>query len=318
VHFNRPAREMLGLDDSDLGRELTALVPGIDELLAGPTRPAGRLELEYRHPEGEAIHLGLTVAPLVGPHGEGLGQVVHFQDVTLVHELGAQVRRNERLAAIGGLAASVAHEVRNPLTAIAGSAELLAHSDLGEEDDRLLQLIRRESTRLDKLVGDLLAYTRPRPLQPVQLDLARAAAETAEAFRADPGNSGIEVHFSAEAGAVANADPSLLTQVLWNLMRNSRDAMDGRGLLQISVAHSDDSAIISVKDSGPGIEPENLERIFDPFFTTKEHGTGFGLAVCNRIVEEHGGTLKVVSEPGEGAEFTVSIPLLEPASIEDG
>jgi two-component system sensor histidine kinase PilS (NtrC family) len=317
VYFNPAARRILGLKRTDLGRTVADVLPGLDETTASSSDPASRIELEVDDSAGNRIHLEASSSPVTEADGERLGDVISFQDVTTLHALAKKVRRNERLAAIGGLAASVAHEVRNPLAAISGSAELLSHSELEEEDGRLLSVIMRESTRLGTLVSDLLAFTRPTVPQRVRLDLVQATAEASEAFRTDPASADIEVHFTAEGGVEADVDPPLLTQVLWNLMTNARDAMNEHGVLKISVTRTPDFALISVGDTGPGIPEENLDRIFDPFFTTKEQGTGFGLALAHRIIEEHGGSIRVASAPGEGAVFTVSLPMASHAA-DDG
>jgi two-component system sensor histidine kinase PilS (NtrC family) len=316
VYFNPAARKILGLKRADLGRTAADVLPGLDDVTASTSDPAARVELEVDGSGGNRIHVEVSSSPVTDADGERLGEVISFQDVTALHALARRVRRNERLAAIGSLAASVAHEVRNPLAAISGSAELLSHSELEEEDGRLLSVIQRESTRLGTLVTDLLAFTRPTVPQRVRLDLVQATAEASEAFRTDPASAEIEVHFTAEGGVEADVDPSLLTQVLWNLMRNARDAMDGSGMLKISVTRTPEFALIAVGDTGPGIPADNIDRIFDPFFTTKEQGTGFGLALAHRIVEEHGGSIKVTSALEEGAVFTVSLPLASPAGDE--
>ncbi|HET6583973.1 MAG TPA: ATP-binding protein, partial [Nannocystaceae bacterium] len=233
-------------------------------------------------------------------------------------ELAERVRRGERLAALGGMAASVAHEIRNPLAAISGSAELLASSDLGDpqgarasEDRRLLEIIRRESTRLSDMVRDLLAFTRPRAPVPVRVELDTSVRATAESFAADPANAGITMVFDGGPGVEVEVDPSQLGQVLWNLMRNAAEALDGQGTIRVAVGAEDGDACIEVSDDGKGIAADRMEHIFDPFFTTKEHGTGFGLAIVHRIVHDNGGTIRVRSTPGLGSTFTIAFPRMQ-------
>lgn len=315
IYFNPTAHEILGLGHDDLGKHVEDVLPGVGAVLDESPAPAARLELEVDTRDGGCIHLGLSAAPVTDPEGRELGRVINFQDVTALHELGQQVRRNERLAAIGQLSASVAHEVRNPLAAISGSAELLAGAELGEEDARLLSVITRESSRLSQLVTDLLAFTRPRAPQRVRLDLARTVAEATDAFRADPGSSDIQLHVTVERGVETDADPSMMAQVIWNLLRNASDAMKGQGEIHVDLSLANDSAVISVWDTGPGIAADELERVFDPFFTTKEHGTGFGLALVNRAIDEHGGTITVESPPSRGAHFTIRLPLAQDSGL---
>ncbi len=306
LYFNPAAREILGLRDHQIGMRLSDVLPA----LAGvePAAPEGRIDLQHVLPDGRRIHVGLSRMPLRDGAGAAVGQVINFQDVTRLHELAERVRRNERLAALGGMAASVAHEIRNPLAAISGSAELLASATLDDEDKRLLAIIRRESSRLSDMVRDLLAFTRPRVPEPMRLELDRSVRQTTEAFAADPNNAGLTVDYEGAAGLQADVDPVQLGQVLWNLMRNGAEAMNGKGVLRVRVGGDDDEVRISIADQGTGIPADRLESIFDPFFTTKEHGTGFGLAIVHRVVQDNGGVIRVASELGKGSTFTITFP----------
>lgn len=312
LYFNPTARTILDLDDDLIGHSVDQALPGIefDRATGGPE---ARQDLQVRTATGREIHVGLSRAPLIDASGQAVGYVINFQDVTRLHELAQQVRRNERLAALGGLAASVAHEIRNPLAAISGSAELLGTADLGEEDRKLLDIIRRESGRLGNLVSDLLAFTRPRPPQITTIDLGTAVREVRDAFAHDPAAAELDVRCEADPEVMVRLDPAQLSQVLWNLLRNAADAIDGAGRggsIELAVKAEGDRALVTVRDSGKGIDPEHLESIFDPFFTTKDSGTGFGLAIVHRIVEDNGGSISAASEPGQGAVFTLSFPRL--------
>jgi two-component system sensor histidine kinase PilS (NtrC family) len=306
LYFNPSARQILELADADIGRSLADILP---DLPLAPRRSRdGRVDVRHRLPGGQQIHVGLSRSPLRDAQGSAVGHVIHFQDVTRLHELAERVRRNERLAALGGMAASVAHEIRNPLAAISGSAELLSSAELGDEDRRLLEIIRRESTRLSDMVRDLLAFTRPREPVLVRVELDTSVRATAESFAADPANAGITMVFDGAPGVEVDVDPSQLGQVLWNLMRNAAEALDGQGTIHVAVNAENDDACIEVTDHGKGIEAERIEHIFDPFFTTKEHGTGFGLAIVHRIVHDNGGTIRVRSTVGVGSTFTIVFP----------
>jgi two-component system, NtrC family, sensor histidine kinase PilS len=234
---------------------------------------------------------------------------VNFQDLTSLRELAQRVRRHERLAALGGLAASVAHEIRNPLAAISGSAELLGTAELGDEDQRLLAIIRRESTRLSSLITDLLAFTRPRPPEPRLTDVAALVRETAEAFRSDRAAASVDISIDATTDVQIEVDGAQIRQVLWNLLRNAAEATKDGGHIRLRVFSDSDDAFIAVEDDGEGIAPENLESIFDPFFTTKAGGSGFGLAIVHRIVEDNGGSISARSTVGEGTKFTIRFPV---------
>ena len=304
AYFNPTARVILGLDDDHVGRLAEDVFVGI-EIGEGEERQ----ELVVPTDRGP-VRVGLSSSPLVDEHNERVGHVVNFQDLTKLHELAQRVRRNERLAALGGLAASVAHEIRNPLAAISGSAELLGTGTFNEEDARLLSVISRESQRLSQLVDDLLAFTRPRAPQLRPVDLAQATREACEAIKTDPAVSNIDIRHEVRGGIAPRSelDPAQLSQVLWNLMRNAAESLQGKGRIDVMVVEGDHEHTLTVADDGPGIDPEHLERIFDPFFTTKDGGTGFGLAIAHRIVEDNGGRIACESSPGEGCTFTLVFP----------
>jgi two-component system sensor histidine kinase PilS (NtrC family) len=306
---NPTALEILGLSQEPTGARIDALLPGVGALLHDSGDPRDRFDLEARRSDGRTVHLGLSCAPLLDPDGHFLGHVVHFQDVTELHELTARARRNERLAALGGLAASVAHEVRNPLAAISGSAELLSGAVSSEDDRRLLGVIQRESSRLERTVTELLAFTRPKPPEPVALELTGALGEIVTAFRADPANADTRVVLKAPGPVTCEVDPSQFSQLVWNLLRNAVEAMHGRGAIEIGVDSDQEAAVLTFQDDGPGIDPERRDRVFEPFFTTKEQGSGFGLAIVFRIVQDHDGEIGIVSRPGRGACFEVRLPL---------
>ena len=316
LYFNPMARRILDLEDEDIGRPIDSFLPGC--LLDAPPGVDARQELVVHTRGGRQVRVGLSLAPLTDASEVRLGHVVNFQDLTRLHELSQQVRRNDRLAALGGLAASVAHEIRNPLAAISGSAELLATAELGDEDDKLLTIIRRESGRLSALITDLLAFTRPRPPQRRRTRVSQTAQEAIEAFRTDPASQGLTMESKSPSGEDIEAyvDPAQLSQVLWNLLRNAGQALEGSGSLTVETCRDGDDVIVEVVDDGPGIAPDDLERVFDPFFTTKETGTGFGLAIVNRIVEENGGTINCESSPA-GTRFTLRFPRFAPLQRPD-
>lgn len=311
LYFNPMARRILDLEDEDIGRSLNSLLPGC--VLHAPAGVDARQELVVLTRENRHVRVGLSLAPLTDASENRLGHVVNFQDLTRLHELSQQVRRNDSLAAVGGLAASVAHEIRNPLAAISGSAELLGTADLTGEDKKLLGIIRRESGRLSDLITDLLSFTRPRPPQRRRTLVAQTALEAVEAFRTDPSSQGITLESKGDDGSETDAyvDPAQLAQVLWNLLRNAGQALEGEGTILIETTAEPGAVRIDVTDDGPGIGPEHLERVFDPFFTTKDTGTGFGLAIVHRMVEENGGTIDCESST-EGTRFTLRLPPYTP------
>jgi two-component system sensor histidine kinase PilS (NtrC family) len=306
---NPTARELLAIEGELRGMPIDEVVPGVADHLEDSGGPTNRFELELRRSDGRSLHLGLNCAPLLDNDGRFIGHVVHFQDVTELHDLARKARRNERLVAVGSLAASVAHEVRNPLAAISGSAELLTSAVNDPDDQKLLDVIIRETNRLEKTVSDLLSFTRPQTPERVALDVTQAIRENAEAFRADPANAAIQVGITASGKIVAELDPGQFSQILWNLMRNAAEAMSLAGRIEVRASREDDLLVVEIEDEGPGIPEEDLDRVLEPFYSTKDKGSGFGLALVQRIVQDHEGEITVRSRPGEGATFTVRLPL---------
>jgi two-component system sensor histidine kinase PilS (NtrC family) len=311
---NPTAANLLGYSGSIDGLDCEALIPGVRAHLDDSGGFRNRFELTIAHArDSRRISLGITCSPLLDEHGRFLGHIINFQDVTDLREMERVLRRNERLAALGTLAASVAHEVRNPLAAIAGCAELL-EPDVGEEDKRLIHVIRSESARLADIVTDLLDYARPRKLERHKIEFGRALTELADSFRADPSNAEIDLRVNVPKQPVpVELDISQITQVLWNLVRNGSEAMDGKGRLDLDLEELDRELVrIRVHDRGKGIAAADIDRIFEPFFSTKSGGTGIGLALVHRIVDEHGGGIDVKSTLGEGTVFTIELPRRAP------
>ncbi len=298
-----------------IGREAAActglpaetLWPGIESALAaGQEGEDGQYRFELVNEAGRVF--GCSVGPLRDGEGGSMGWVLHFQDITDLRQIEDELRRKERLAAVGGLAASVAHEVRNPLAAMAGSAELIDQAQLGDEDRRLLAIIRREADRLERMVSDMLSFTRPRPLEFQAVDLARVLRDVVEAFRADPANAQVELVFEGPERAHAQLDRASITQLTWNLLRNAAEATAHQGRVELRLTELAQGHRIEVIDDGRGIDPEMMQRIFEPFQSGKLEGFGFGLALVKRIVGDHGGRIEVESEAGAGARFCVELP----------
>ena len=228
----------------------------------------------------------------------------HLQEAT------ERAEQAERLAALGRLAAGLAHEIRNPLGSIAGSIELLrTGGTLGAEDQKLCEIVERETARLNDLVGDMLDLSRPRAPVKTTVDLARTARDLAM-LAAKSGRGGdVGVRYDGPRTAPVLADAAQMRQVVWNLMRNAIQASaPGAEVLVQIAAGPGGSRDLMVKDHGPGIPAEARLRLFDAFFTTRAHGMGIGLAVVKRIVDDHGFSVEVDSEGGEGTTFRVRIP----------
>jgi two-component system sensor histidine kinase PilS (NtrC family) len=281
-----------------------------------------RGEADLLNVRGVRLRLGYSTFPLADTRGKALGTAVIFQDLTSLRAMEEAVTRSERLADLGRVAAGLAHELRNPLASMMGSVELLrSDSDSAEEGRRLLGIVLREAGRLEKLVTEFLAFARPAPLRPRRTDLALLAGETLDVFAHDPTGASLTIE-RALSPASADVDPDRLRQVLWNLLLNARQAVEatGRAAGRVAVAAGQGPAgpWLSVEDDGIGIDPADRQRIFVPFYSTREQGTGLGLATVHRVVEAHGGSIEVESEPGRGARFTVRLPPPSPPADEAG
>ena len=292
------------------GKHIEQLMPGLTALLAESSE-LRRADLPLPATDGGSeLTIGVTVSPLRDVKDQVIGRVINFQDLTELRRLEQHMRRAERLATVGQLAAGVAHEIRNPLASISGSIELLRAAPQATEDDRtLMAIVHREIQRLNVLIGDLLDYANPKPRQSVDFDLAILIGETIKVARGDEKFANVEVTSEVPPKLSVTADPAKLRQVLWNLLRNAAEAAaDGGRHVRVAAARDPDGATIIVEDDGPGIPREQIPLIFDPFFTTKRRGTGLGLATCHTVVAEHGGRIDVESDLGKGTRMVVHLP----------
>ncbi|OGP53863.1 MAG: hypothetical protein A2Y65_11720 [Deltaproteobacteria bacterium RBG_13_52_11] len=271
-----------------------------------------RMETAFQRHDGEEIKLGLSISSLKDHRGNKVGQIITFQDLTLIKEMEESMRRSEKLATIGQLAAGIAHEIRNPLASISGAIQLLKEEkEEGESSQRLMEIILAESGRLNRLITDFLLYAQPPKLNKKKVDVGALVDNTLEVFSRSPQwTKGIKLTKIMEPNITISADPQQLEQVLWNLFINAVDAMEGKGVLEVKV-HKDgkgQAVTLMVADTGKGISPKDINNIFDPFFTTKEGGSGLGLSIVHKIVEIHGGDIAVESRPDRGTTFILTFP----------
>jgi two-component system sensor histidine kinase PilS (NtrC family) len=325
---NRAAREMLALRDlgSPDGRELAevvgALSPALVDALEGilvTRRWAAREEVVLRDGSQERP-IGVSIAPLIEEGGRLEGVVMTLTDLREIRHLEKRMRRSEQLAALGELAAGVAHEIRNPLASISGAAQVLRGEVPGDSQDaELMDLIVSESDRLNRIIDGVLDYTRDHSLSRNLHDLAGTAREVVRMVRHDKQltlGKTLLAEFPAEQDFRAEVEEGGMKQVFYNLVRNALEAMGVGGILRITGENPGRGSIhIVFRDTGQGIPAHELENIFKPFHTSKPGGTGMGLSIASRIVEGNGGTIQVKSTPGMGTAVTIELPAPSPATV---
>jgi two-component system sensor histidine kinase PilS (NtrC family) len=273
-------------------------------------------EVRSRTPSGTDKTFGVTVSPLTLPDRTGIGYVYTFDDLTDIRRLEREVRMRDRLSAVGRMAAGIAHEIRNPLSSIAGSVQVLSGiSNLNEEQRTLVDIVTRESERLNAIISDFLVYSRDKQMRIAEVDLATLLDDTLTLLKNHPQQdteSRVEIirKFSV-ARAMALVDGDRMKQVFWNLSENALRAMTAKGgRLTVTIEAEDQDWLIRFADTGTGIEQPQLEKIFEPFQSGFGVGTGLGLAIVYQILHAHGAKIAVHSRPGQGAEFAVRVKKL--------
>lgn len=265
--------------------------------------------------DGEPRSLGYAVTPLRGADGVPYGLTVIFQDLTEMKKLEGQLRMKDRMAAVGELSAGIAHEIRNPLAAIAGSVQVLKNSqNLSPQEQRLMSIILKESERLNKSIADFLRFVKPQEKIPVEFDVAANLLETLDLLSNSPELADHRIAATIDPPSfTVFGDPDQIRQVFWNVARNAIQAMPSGGVLRVFTEVSDGYYKIMFADSGKGMSEDDQRRMFQPFRTNFPSGTGLGMAISYRIVQEHNGKIEVESRPGEGTVVALSLPLGVPA-----
>jgi two-component system sensor histidine kinase PilS (NtrC family) len=271
-----------------------------------------RKEIEDVTPDGAPRNIGFAVSPLSTLEGKAAGYTLIFQDLTDMKKLEAELRLKDRMAAVGELSAGIAHEIRNPLAAIAGSVQVLKGSQsLTSQEQRLMSIVLKESERLNKSISDFLRFVRPQEKRAIEYDVAASLAETLDLLENSPElHEKHEIHREiAPPTFHLVGDPDQIRQVFWNLARNAVQAMPHGGQLTVRTTIDDGAYRITFSDNGRGMSAADLSRLFQPFRTNFPTGTGLGMAISYRIVQEHGGKIEVTSTEGTGSAITVSLPV---------
>ncbi len=314
--------------------EVFAHTPDLAELLMETLAsrvPVPGVTLSLRRRNGRVVPVELSAAPLRGGEGKELGVIGVIRDLTRVRQLEDRLRRSDRLAAVGELAAGLAHEIKNPLTALLTfSRHLSRRFEDPEFRQKFLSVVPRELERINGIVERLLELARPAPLTFKPLRLPALLERVLELYgdRLDAQSVRVTREWRRDVPAVW-ADQEALYRVFVNLVANALDAMPRGGSLTLRAGWSDSElspgprasgrrVAVEVEDTGAGIEAANLDRVFNPFFSTKEGGTGLGLALTQKIVEDHGGSIDVRSTPGAGTVFRIVLPLMPDVPVDPG
>ena len=320
--FNRAAAAITGVSVREaVGRSVVDVLALPQELhsafgVSEGRVPLPRMEWLFTRSDGQEIELGLSTAPLVTPRG-ATGFLVTFQDVTEARKQEREARIQQRLAAVGEMAAGIAHEIRNPLASMAGSIQILRQElPLSTDQSQLMDIVLRESERLNETIRNFLAFARPQRQNSAAVDVRRVVTDAARLLEnSSELTERHQIAVDVPAHEVCfDVDEGQLRQIVWNLATNGLRAMPtgGRLTLSIKAREAEDGSrevVLAVQDEGTGIAPEDLDGIFQPFRGAFSRGTGLGLSIVRRIIAEYGGDIHVTSERGSGTTVTVRFPV---------
>ncbi|MBW2107362.1 MAG: PAS domain S-box protein [Deltaproteobacteria bacterium] len=317
--FNTAAEAITGYQRQEvIGKPLGAIFPEIDQQyspdIASDQRKPYRRDVVFRKKDSTEGYLGFSVSSLRGADGKTLGNLLIFQDLTALKIMESHIKRVERLAAVGEMAAGIAHEIKNPLASMSGSIQLLDRQiQMTPVTQKLMKIVLREADRLNTLVNDFLLFARPSSGRSEPVELEPALRETLELFEKDAVcRDRITVVRNLTRNIWTSMDPKHLRQIFWNLLLNAAQAINGHGTINVALSASDGTAMVKITDDGLGMSEQTQGQIFDPFFTTRPQGSGLGLSIVHRLLESCGGTIDVQSSPGRGSSFSVFLRTIDP------
>jgi two-component system sensor histidine kinase PilS (NtrC family) len=294
-----------------LGTPLSNVLP--DYSKEKPSQPPKRADATGRRADGTRFPMGYTLSALLDADGNRTGLLLAFQDLTEIKTLRDQADQAQRLAVLGRLATGLAHEIRNPLSSISGSVEMVREGNaLSPEDGRLLGIVISEVERLNSLVTTMLQVGRPSQIETEAIDLRFIARDVAAVARGEAtASNGLRIEeISPDGPIMVTVDPNRMRQVIWNLVKNAVQASPHRGKVEVRTGIDGESqAYLEIADEGPGIGAAQRERLFDMFYSGRSHGVGLGLALVKQIVDQHEGRIEILDRDGPGTCFRITLPL---------
>ncbi|MCE7960959.1 MAG: PAS domain S-box protein [Acidobacteria bacterium ACB1] len=317
--FNAAAAEITGHQAADVTGENIAVIFGdirgpiaMSVAAAEAGEQAPRFETELSTPEGFLVRVGYSIAHLYSREGEASGLIITFQDVTQIRSMEENVRRKDRLAAVGRVAAGLAHEIRNPLGAMRGAIQVLESSTAaGSSQAGLMDMILKESDRLNGIITNFLSYARPATAEFAEVDIREVLREAFMLLKHSPDvkENHELINATGDGPLILSGDASQLKQIFWNLSRNAILAMPNGGTLTVSIEQILNNRLrITFADTGCGMPPEQVERLFEPFSSSRTGGTGLGLSIVYQIVRDHNGTISVRSRENKGTTIVIDLP----------
>jgi two-component system sensor histidine kinase PilS (NtrC family) len=299
------AAAVMGRPWSVLGSSVPLAV--VESEIESSGRGSAWREVTLRRGDGEDIPVRMTFSALRAGDGRGIGLIAACEDLSAIRAMEARMRAADRLASLGRMAANIAHEIRNPLAALSGAVEVMAAGAADDTRERLGQIVLKETARLNGIIREFLEYARPAPLSLTPVNVAEAVDEVLLLLEHQAPAGMLKAVREFPPVLTWTVDRQQFRQAVWNLGLNAVQAMPEGGELRVTMT-AGSRLVLRVSDTGEGIEAADLGHIFEPFFSTKADGSGIGLALVHRIVQDHGGDIDVYSRLGVGSTFTITLP----------